>query len=577
MFPWPTTTLVVIFSLLLVRCSARLFPSTQEFQVSGSPLLIEPDRFYCNDQHPLNMEVVPAPVSFPNLLSFNSRLYSINNSLPRPFGPTIIVQPGQSCFISFTNKLYPPIRSCSKEPPTNNTFSCPETTNLHTHGLHVSPDQDNVLLEINPGETRDFRFAIPSGHLMGTHWYHAHHHRSTALHVQGGQAGVLLVEPSKDSNLPLDLKQLYDLHSRVMILQHWLFANENSTNKNQCFGLLGYPDLWGRTQSQTPYQLNASIIESDFYTVNGQFTPVVHLQPGVTMLMRLVHATGLRLIELSMVNPDVGQCSWKILARDGIFLESPLAVDLIVLFPGSRADVAVICQTGGSTMNVTAGPNTELDGFICSSSNCCSSRHEQATVWSFFVDTVSPQDEVPVPLSLVPEQDFPKYLQNLIGKSEIRPLEVRYGISNDTISFGGGGLYVNGMKFNETNPLSELTQDAVYWVWLKPPPSGLSHPYHQHVVPFQLDLEQDLLGGVLARKGEWRDTFPQMSALSLDIPVKLVFSPQSFSGMMIMHCHIFEHEDQGMMAFFSIQSSACFVPIWLSLCFTLMSFLILIF
>jgi FtsP/CotA-like multicopper oxidase with cupredoxin domain len=52
-------------------------------------------------------------------------------------------------------------------------------TNLHTHGLHVSPagNSDNVLLDILPGETFDYEFAIPrdgtSGlYIPGFYWYH---------------------------------------------------------------------------------------------------------------------------------------------------------------------------------------------------------------------------------------------------------------------------------------------------------------------------------------------------------------------------------------------------------------------
>ena len=82
----------------------------------------------------------------------------------------------------------------------------PNNTNLHVHGLHVDPTQDNVTLVIIPeGESKmdyapslwpyireqvwPYQYRIPKDHLPGTHWYHAHKHGSTSIHVENGMAG----------------------------------------------------------------------------------------------------------------------------------------------------------------------------------------------------------------------------------------------------------------------------------------------------------------------------------------------------------------------------------------------------
>ena len=53
-----------------------------------------------------------------------------------------------------------------------------EPTNLHTHGLHVSPtgNGDNPLISLAPGEVFDYRFDLPPDHPSGVFWYHPHHH-----------------------------------------------------------------------------------------------------------------------------------------------------------------------------------------------------------------------------------------------------------------------------------------------------------------------------------------------------------------------------------------------------------------
>ncbi|MCE7992321.1 MAG: multicopper oxidase domain-containing protein [Roseivirga sp.] len=113
-------------------------------------------------------------------------------------------------------------------------------TNLHTHGLHISPGQfknsqketseevhsDNVLLRVIPVE--DFIYRVVDGngpalmdnevvgmarykfklkqpdgspHYPGTHWYHPHPHGATFDQVAGGMAGFLIVEGKIDDEI----------------------------------------------------------------------------------------------------------------------------------------------------------------------------------------------------------------------------------------------------------------------------------------------------------------------------------------------------------------------------------------
>src|SRR5258708_39789220 len=69
-------------------------------------------------------------------------------------------------------------------------------TNLHTHGLHVSPagNSDNVFREIPPGASFQYTFTIPPDHPSGTFWYHPHKHGSVAYQMANGMAGALIVE-----------------------------------------------------------------------------------------------------------------------------------------------------------------------------------------------------------------------------------------------------------------------------------------------------------------------------------------------------------------------------------------------
>src|SRR5262249_5275911 len=67
-------------------------------------------------------------------------------------GPTLWAQPGDLLDILLVNDL-------------------PEgqPSNLHTHGLHVSPlgNSDNVLLEIEPDTSNHYKIQIPDDHPEG--------------------------------------------------------------------------------------------------------------------------------------------------------------------------------------------------------------------------------------------------------------------------------------------------------------------------------------------------------------------------------------------------------------------------
>jgi L-ascorbate oxidase len=83
----------------------------------------------------------------------------------RPYvAPSIEVTPGDTVRITLNNKL-PPDPTCINDTVNVNTPHCFNGTNLHSHGLWVSPtgNSDNVLLKINPGVSFQYEYNIPPG------------------------------------------------------------------------------------------------------------------------------------------------------------------------------------------------------------------------------------------------------------------------------------------------------------------------------------------------------------------------------------------------------------------------------
>jgi suppressor of ftsI len=68
------------------------------------------------------------------------------------------------------------------------------STNLHVHGLHVSPtgNSDNVIyVHIQPGQTFHYSYRFPGNLAPGTYWYHSHQDPISAPQVAGGMSGCL--------------------------------------------------------------------------------------------------------------------------------------------------------------------------------------------------------------------------------------------------------------------------------------------------------------------------------------------------------------------------------------------------
>jgi L-ascorbate oxidase len=121
-----------------------------------------------------------------------ARLRTYNGSAA---GLALRVLPGDTLHGFVHNNLPPNPPGCA-DGPDHNVPHCFNSTNLHTHGLHVSPKgkSDNVFVDIEPGESQEFKFDLPANHPAGTFWYHSHRHGSTALQVSSGMEGALIVE-----------------------------------------------------------------------------------------------------------------------------------------------------------------------------------------------------------------------------------------------------------------------------------------------------------------------------------------------------------------------------------------------
>jgi hypothetical protein len=101
-------------------------------------------------------------------------------------------------------------------------------------------------------------------------------------------------------------------------------------------------------------------------------------------------------------------------------------------------------------------------------------------------------------------------------------------------------------KMHHTLTLDEIED------WVLNSESGGVHPFHIHVNPFQIvsavdsagaDLTMDPNSQYYGLNGIWKDTL----AVQSNVTIRVRTQYRRWTGAFVMHCHILDHEDRGMM------------------------------
>ncbi len=206
--------------------------------------------------------------------------YTYDGRIP---GATWEVRPGDTLQVTVQNSLpkLPPAPVPDIDRPHHWT-----TTNLHTHGLHVSPSgyADNIFTVIDPTQHFTYVYDIPQDHPAGLFWYHPHHHGAVCQQVRAGMAGLIVVRGDID-----EVPEVAAAKEQVMVLQ----AIELSKD----FTLLDPIPYPSKTEAFYPR-------DQIIYTVNGGYQPTVTMYPGEVQRWRLVNAAEGKYLSLALKGHD---------------------------------------------------------------------------------------------------------------------------------------------------------------------------------------------------------------------------------------------------------------------------------
>lgn len=418
-------------------------------------------------------------------------LMTYNRCFP---GPTIRARKGEKLRVLFKNSL--PFTS-----EKNILGHTKNITNIHTHGLHVSPEPpaDSMMVQLKPGETFDYTYDLmheEPGHL---NFYHPHVHGVVAEQYWGGLAGPLVVEDETD------LLKGFETH--ILMLKDITLSN-------------GVPAPYTSTMEYMHGK------EGNMVMVNGQVNPVLKTRPGQVQRWQIVNACNARFFKLSLQNH-----SMYLIGTDGGLLDKPYPVSSLLLSPGERVDILVRANQKGSSYKFLSLPYSR--GGM--------SAQQQVTLLTLKYEGTAVRDSIPGSIN-------PNAKRVVMDTSKLERKRI-------TLSMGQGKGYINGQQFiSMENCYTAMSHLGTWEVWDIINNSGMDHPFHQHVNSAQI---LSITGGdsgyasLYTKIPAWKDVVvvPKWGSVSMLIPV------MDWPGMGMFHCHIIEHEDIGMMGGWHIMGS----------------------
>lgn len=560
--------------------------------------------------------------------------------------PAINLRPGDTFLFNLENNLPVEDPSCVARDDINIPH-CFNTTNMHVHGLWVSPsgNSDNVLLSLAPGARFTHEYNIPADHPAGTFWYHPHTHGSTALQVSSGMGGPLIIRgerlPGRTQRGDIDtLLRNSDgapIGERVLTLTQIAYAcgprksdgtidiktdsegfwicDENDVGMVEGYNQFGMYENFD-TPSGIPDVRIRWEVSGRHTAINGRVIPIIDdVRAGAIERWRLIQAgvSGSISISFRKFEGDSDALSYRAgsvqqrdafiddlctgaevdqlsIALDGLTRSRVNVQKRAMLHPGYRDDVLMSFPEPGVYCIVdNDAPRNEnirmqekqrqLLGFVRVKGD------EEALdgvpvvrhIQTFLVEAAkqhmpkSVRDEIVGDLSgevlglgafvahesllnvevdgyqtlgfdTILVEDAPKN-EFVVGELELSP--------------GAPPKLIDASEFVLGRVDRTLTLDNIEQWTLAAFTEG--HPFHKHVNPVQIvsivdpdtgiDVSQFDSGSVYAGlKGQWKDTvFLPTNLFGAPYVVTIRTQYRRYIGTFVLHCHILDHEDFGMM------------------------------
>jgi blue copper oxidase len=380
-----------------------------------------------------------------------------------------------------------------------------QITTVHWHGLHVPAQWDGGPRQvIKAGETWNPDFKIKQS--AATLWYHPHAMGLTGEQAYMGLAGLFVIEDDESDSL--DIPKEYGVDDFPIILQDRRFFDD---------GRFAYV--------QNMMDVMHGVI-GNYMLVNGSMWPNLDVPKGLVRF-RVLNGSNSSIYRVSFSDNR----SFFQVATDGGFQEEPVRLTSLLLSAGERSEILV--DFAKDTLK------SKISLFV---DQLTGNRFE---AMQFTVNTTP-----------VRSFDIPEKLVSIDWLPESKAVKTRKFLM-ETMSGGmgmmrrGGRLTINGRNM-DLSYINERVKLGDTEIWEIENYSAmmmrLPHSMHLHDVQFQI-LDRNGKKPPRAEKGRKDTVLVQPGER-----VRIISKFDDYTGIYMYHCHLLEHEDNGMMGQFEVVS-----------------------
>jgi FtsP/CotA-like multicopper oxidase with cupredoxin domain len=422
--------------------------------------------------------------------------------------PVIRVRPGSVLNVEYKNELAAQSREqCLGRP-------CMNMTNLHFHGLHVSPNtpQDDVLtMMAMPGQALHYSVQVPPQQPPGLYWYHTHSHGESYIQDLDGMSGAIVVE-----GIERYVPEVRKMRERILVLRDLVLPSDAAERKSVMESVAMQTTQCG-TAPEKPERA---------FTVNGSLRPKIDIAPGERQFWRIVNASPDRYADLQLDSAIL-----DVVALDGM----PLSFHDPSI--RKRSMNHVLLPPAGRVEAIVTGP--PADSYAALRSLCFDTGPDgDSNPAMVLADIVSARPSSPKALpALGGAPVYATFPPTSLTSVEASEPHFVVNFTEDK-----QGFYINDQKFEmDSGPMLTVDVGSLQH-WRVTNPTREVHPFHIHQVHF-LTYAVD---GNPVKDPVWLDTVNVPYGSSVDLVMD--FTDPIIRGMSLFHCHLLNHEDKGMMA-----------------------------
>jgi blue copper oxidase len=408
------------------------------------------------------------------------------------WGPTLLMKKGDTVTVNVTNGL-------------------DEDTTAHWHGVHLPPEMDGGPHQvIAAGDTWSPTWTVKND--AATYWYHPHAHELTWPQLSKGAGGFIIVQD--DTEAALALPRTYGVDDIPLVLTSRTFDADS--------------------------QIIAATIYGDHMLVNGTMNAELSV-PAQLVRFRILNAE----IERAYTLGFADERSFWVIGTDGGLLNAPVEVTTLIVVPGERYEIAV--DLGADAVDSTVmmqsfngGYGLGYPGGEPNASGAFGSLLNNTTfdVLQLKVMAATADGLKELPASLVSNT-----MWSAADATNERTLTITEHGPGTPFAFDDPDAAYSMDRIDQTVVLDTVE------AWHIQNGQIFGHSFHLHDVQFAI-VERST-GPVPDHEKGWKDTF------YIQVNEKVTFVAKfddyaSSEHPFMYHCHMANHEDEGLMGQFLV-------------------------